>query len=261
MTIFPAKKKVIGISIFAIFVLGIGIIIYKPQILTRLKLEVKRIITNSKKINTIDNNIFKTDTSIYGIDISHHQGKINWSKVKTWKNHKISFVYIKATEGATHVDPDYTTSFKGAKKNNFLVGSYHYFRTSSPVKSQLNHFISHVDKDSQDLIPLVDVEEMRHWDSKTFHKNFKLFLELIEEHFGEKPMIYTVNSFYNKHLSDKYREYHFLIGRYGPNAPNMRDRSNWTIWQFSESGKVNGISKNVDIDVLNPKFELSDLLL
>jgi len=96
---------------------------------------------------------------------------------------------------------------------------------------------------------LIDVEENKNWKGKTFHDKFKKFLDLIEEYYGRKPMIYTVNSFYNKNLSGKYTQYHFLIGRYGKNPPNMKDRSNWTIWQFSESGKVEGISKRVDMTV------------
>lgn len=198
---------------------------------------------------------------IYGIDVSHHQGKIEWSKVKKWKDKKLEFIYIKATEGATYLDRRYKTNLKQAKENDFLVGSYHYFRTTSSVMSQFQNFINHVDKNSQDLIPLIDVEEKLYWSSSEFHKNFQEFLDMVENHFGSKPMIYTVNSFYNKHLSGKYNSYHFLIGRYGKNNPNMRDNSIWTIWQFSEKGRVEGITKPVDIDVLNEKFSLNDLLL
>ncbi|OYT15775.1 MAG: glycosyl hydrolase family 25, partial [Bacteroidetes bacterium 4572_77] len=186
---------------------------------------------------------------IYGIDVSHHQGKIDWTKVKKWKNKNISFVYIKATEGATYIDKTYKINFKEARENGLLVGSYHYFRTSSSVENQFENFINTVDKSKQDIIPLIDVEEKRNWSNKEFHKNFKNFLTMVEDHFGKKPMIYTVNSFYNVHLSGKYKSYHFLIGRYGENAPNMRDKTDWTIWQFSETGEVNGIPKYVDIDV------------
>ena len=196
---------------------------------------------------------------IFGIDVSHHQGDINWNKVKKWKDKSIQFVYIKATEGATYVDKTYEKNFKGAKEQKILTGSYHYFRTTSSVKDQFKNFIQTISKEDQDLIPLIDVEEKKNWNKKEFHKNFKEFLGLIENHFGQKPMIYTVNSFYNINLSGKYNDYHFLIARYGKNSPNMRDKSNWTIWQFSETGKVDGIPKLVDIDVINSKFSLSDI--
>jgi lysozyme len=199
--------------------------------------------------------------SIYGIDISHHQGKIDWAKVNNWEGHKINFVYIKATEGATFIDHMYESNIKGARENGFLIGSYHYFRTTSSPEKQFNNFITVVDKDLQDLIPLIDVEERKYWNSKTFHSNFQQFLDLVEDHFGKKPMIYTVNSFYNKNLAFKYRKYKFLIGRYGKNEPLMKDGKNWTMWQFSETGKVKGIPKKVDIDVLNYKYDVVDLVL
>ena len=231
------------------------------------------IISQTDFIPRVKNNLFP-DTSkgtatgsknemgdIYGIDVSHHQKNIDWAKVKYWKGNKISFVYIKATEGATYIDKNYQQNFKGAKKNNLLVGSYHYFRTTSSVEDQFENFINNVDNSKQDLIPLVDVEEKRAWNDSEFHKNFQKFLNMVENHFGQKPMIYTVNSFYNHHLSGKYRDYHFLIGRYGKNPPNMRDNSSWTVWQFSETGKIKGIIKPVDIDVINKKYSLQDLLL
>ncbi len=195
----------------------------------------------------------------YGIDVSHHQGEIEWGKVKKWKDKKISFVYIKATEGATYIDKTYNTNFSGAKQNGLLVGSYHYFRTSSSIENQLKNLTTVVDKNTQDLVPLIDVEEMKYWSSAEFHNNFNKFLKAVEKHYGKKPMIYTVNSFYNMYLSGKYKQYHFLIGRYGKNAPNMRDKSNWTIWQFSETARVEGIPKLVDIDVINKKYSLEDL--
>ena len=214
---------------------------------------------NQELIKNNNSPLTATSGKIFGIDVSHHQGNINWNKVKKWEDKSIQFAYIKATEGATLVDKTYEKNFKGAKENNILTGSYHYFRTTSSVKDQFKNFIQTISKEDQDLIPMIDVEEKKNWNNKEFHKNFKEFLGLIENHFGQKPMIYTVNSFYNINLSGKYNDYHFLIGRYGKNSPNMRDKSNWTIWQFSETGKVDGIPKMVDIDVINSKFSLSDI--
>ena len=48
----------------------------------------------------------------FGIDVSHHNGKINWEKVTD-----VEFVYIKATEGATYVDPLFQQNIKGARAN------------------------------------------------------------------------------------------------------------------------------------------------
>ncbi len=251
-------KKNTLIALIVAIIIGLStIILLQFDLIHRIKDKL------CSKIYDQENTISSKDEigNIYGIDVSHHQKTIDWQKVKRWENKKISFVYIKATEGATYLDKRYQTNLNGAKKNNLLVGSYHYFRTTSSVKDQFDNFIKNVDKDKQDLIPLIDVEEKSNWSNSEFHENFQEFLDMVENHFGSKPMIYTVNSFYNHHLSGKYNSYYFLIGRYGKNIPNMRDNSSWMVWQFSETGKVNGITKDVDIDVINKKYSLNDLLL
>ena len=248
------KRNLLVIILFGIIIALSCIIIFQTDFISRLKYKI----SSKTEQNTNSKDLVG---EIYGIDVSHHQGKIEWGKVKKWKNKKLDFVYIKATEGATYIDETYKTNIKEAKENDFLVGSYHYFRTTSSIENQFQNFIKTIDKSEQDLIPLIDVEEKTNWTNKEFHKNFKAFLNMVENYFGQKPMIYTVNSFYNLNLSGKYKEYHFLIGRYGPNAPNMRDKTSWTIWQFSETGKVEGIPQNVDIDVLNDKYNLQDLLI
>ena len=246
------KRNLLVIILFGIIIALSCITIFQTEFMSRLKYKIS---------SKTEQNIKSKDLvgEIYGIDVSHHQGKIEWEKVKKWKNKKLDFVYIKATEGATYIDKTYKTNIKEAKENDFLVGSYHYFRTTSSIENQFQNFIKTIDKSEQDLIPLIDVEEKTNWTNKEFHKNFKAFLNMVENYFGQKPMIYTVNSFYNLNLSGKYKEYHFLIGRYGENAPNMRDKTSWTIWQFSETGKVEGIPKDVDIDMLNDKYDLQDL--
>lgn len=197
----------------------------------------------------------------FGIDVSHHQKKIDWKKVRFWKNKKINFVYIKATEGETYKDSFYSQNILGAKENEITVGSYHYFRTTSTVNAQFNNFIKTVDIKQQDLIPMVDVEEMSNWSESEFHNNFQLFLDKIERYYGCKPVIYTVNRFYNRYLANRYNNYYFMIGRYGNYSPCLRKNGNWMIWQFTEEGKIDGIKGKVDIDVINKKFSLNDLLI
>lgn len=198
-------------------------------------------------------------SKVYGIDVSHHQGNIDWTKVKSWNSNELKFVYIKATEGSSWVDPNYKANIKGANKTKLLVGSYHYFRTTSSPEAQFKNFISVVDTSKQDLVPLIDLEERNNWDANTYHKNLKKFLSLVEKHFGKKPILYTVNSFYNKNLSYKYMDYEILVGRYGANPPLMIDLNSWAIWQFSETGRVKGIPKNVDINVVNSSFDIKSL--
>ena len=106
----------------------------------------------------------KTSTEeVIGIDVSHYQGNIDWKKVKTWNDNEIQFVYIKSTEGTTYQDKKYKENFTEAISNGFNVGSYHYFRTSSSIEGQFKNFTNNVDKDSQILVPMIDVEENKNW--------------------------------------------------------------------------------------------------
>ena len=66
----------------------------------------------------LNTTINTTDGKVIGIDISHHQGNIDWSEVSTWDGNPIQFIYMKATEGATYQDPKYKTYMKEAKEQN-----------------------------------------------------------------------------------------------------------------------------------------------
>ena len=63
--------------------------------------EIRAIIKDTKPLPKGDYSVdYVDENSIIGIDISHHQKDIIWEDVSKWRNHKIQFVYIKATEGA-----------------------------------------------------------------------------------------------------------------------------------------------------------------
>lgn len=203
----------------------------------------------------------KFQNTFYGIDVSKYQGDIDWAGVKKWNNHTIHFVYIKATEGATLQDTKYSQNVTGAKDNEILIGSYHYFKTKSSPKEQFKNFTKMVDANKQDLIPMVDVEEKKGCSDADFHRNFKEFLRLVEAHYDRKPIIYTSNSFYNKYLSGRYKDYQVFLGRYSKETPKIHDGHSWTVWQFSEKGNIDGVSHKVDINLINPDYHLSDLLI
>lgn len=189
----------------------------------------------------------------HGIDVSNHQGDIDWTLVATDKN--IQFVYIKATEGATHRDKRYKKNIKEAKENGFLVGSYHYLRNTSYVIDQFNNFMSFVDKNIQDLLPMVDIEE------KVDKDSIKLFCELIKKKYGRLPVIYGTNRSYNSYCAPDFNNYYLMIGRYGSNHPVVKGKVHYDIWQYSEKGKVNGISKFVDLNRFHPEFDISKIKL
>ncbi|KAF9550608.1 hypothetical protein CPC08DRAFT_322352 [Agrocybe pediades] len=75
-----------------------------------------------------------------GIDVSHWQGNINWGAVKS---SGVSFAYIKATEGTTYKDPQFSSNYVGATNVGIIRGGYHFARPSeSSGAAQANFFLA-----------------------------------------------------------------------------------------------------------------------
>ena len=201
-----------------------------------------------------EGNVVTTD---YGIDVSHHQDLIDWEQVPN-----VQFVYIKATEGATYQDKNYSQNLQGARKAGIPVGSYHYFRTTSSAHEQFENFRKNVPVDQQDLIPMVDIEERRNWTRSQFQDSLRVFMKLVEEHFGKAPMIYSVQNFYRDNGAPEFNNYHLMLGRYNSEEPpSFKGKGHYTVWQYSEDGRIPGISKGVDLDRFHPDCSIEDILL
>ncbi|KAI0087433.1 glycoside hydrolase family 25 protein [Irpex rosettiformis] len=80
-------------------------------------------------------------SSIPGIDVSNWQGSINWSTVKA---NGAQFVYIKATEGTTYLDPNFSNNYVGATNAGIYRGGYHFAHPDvSSGATQANYFLAH----------------------------------------------------------------------------------------------------------------------
>lgn len=195
-----------------------------------------------------------------GIDVSRHQKTIDWEKVAA---DNVQFVYIKATEGATYQDPMFRKNIEGAQKAGLLVGVYHYFRMTSSPEKQFENFKKAMKDYKMDLVPMIDVEpsdkEMAGKSVKDLQKNLDKFIALIKDEYGVPPMIYGTQRSYNTYCAPKYNKYHLYIGRYGSHSPEIKGEGTYTIWQYTENGKVNGITEDVDICKFNPKYGIKDI--
>lgn len=197
-----------------------------------------------------------------GIDVSRHQKTIDWKKVAA---DNVQFVYVKVSEGATYRDPMYKKNIEGAQKEGLLVGVYHYFRMTSSPEKQFENFKKAMKDYEMDLVPMIDVEpsdkEMAGKSVKDLQKNLDKFIALIKDEYGVPPMIYGTQRSYNTYCAPKYNKYHLYIGRYGSHSPEIKGEGTYTIWQYTENGKVNGIPEDVDICKFNPKYGIKDILI
>lgn len=189
--------------------------------------------------------------NVQGIDVSHWQGKINWQQVKADGR---EFAFIKATQGTARVDPRFYENAKGARGAGLLVGAYHFMDaiTVQAAKQQAAHFAETMKKagDVFELPPVMDYENNPgNLNKATINVIALAFLNEVERLTGCRPMIYTGNSF-AVNFDTSLGAYPLWIARYS-NTRVPDDRApwkRWTIWQFSDSGKVPGISGNVDLN-------------
>jgi lysozyme len=187
----------------------------------------------------------------FGIDISEYQGKIDWAKVDTLKkNIPIDFVLIRATAGKDKVDKKFMNNFEKAKGKGFLTGAYHYYRPNENSRQQAHLFIKTVQLTTGDLPPVLDIENIPKTQPMDSLKiGLKRWLNLVENHYGVKPIIYTGENYYNNHLKNDFYDYDFWIANYSKISSKLD--SDWLFWQFTENGQVYGINHDVDINIFN----------
>jgi lysozyme len=184
-----------------------------------------------------------TCSHVHGIDVSHYQGEVFWETVGETKMH---YVYLKATEGGDRIDKRYEQNIFMAKQYGLKVGSYHFYRAKTPQEVQLANFILQCRPSEQDLIPMIDVETTSGLGTEELCDSLFKFLELVEHYYHQRPLIYTGANFYNKHLAGKIDRYLIMIAQYTTQQPALVDDRDYTMWQYTGKGHINGVRGYVD---------------
>jgi lysozyme len=195
----------------------------------------------------------KDEFPIVGIDISHHQGKINWKKLS---DEKLSFVIIKATEGGDFKDPQFSENWSNCKKEGYKFGAYHFYSFCKTGREQAQNFMDVVPFDRHSLPPTIDLEfggncKIRKKDSLLVLEVSE-FLILVESYYKKRPIIYSTPEFYKKYLLSNFTDYPIWI-RDIYKKPKLDGRE-WAIWQFASRARLKGIDTYVDLNVVNGKL-------
>ncbi len=206
------------------------------------------------------------NNSIIGVDVSAYQANIDMNKLK---EQNIKFIYIKATEGSKKQDDRFAQNWENAKNADLLSGAYHFFSYDSEGKTQAENFIKTVGDDIQGrLLPVVDVEyygdkEQNPPDKADVVRELRVFLDILEEQYGVKPLIYTRADIYNNYLKGEFDQYKKWISSfYTPISWNYKDE--WYLWQYLNRGQLEGYTggeKYIDLNILNKDKQLEDLIV
>jgi len=185
---------------------------------------------------------------IRGIDVSHHQGRIDWQRVAV---DEVTFAYIKASEGGDWRDPLFAANYDGAAAAGLAVGAYHFFTLCRDGLSQAQNFIALVPDSA--LPPAIDLEYVGNCKTRPSVENFLIelsaFTDAIEAHYGVKPIIYTTRSFYRDYLA---------ASPIGTDSLWVRDLFGTASWpkdrealfqQYASNGRHAGIEGPVDLNI------------
>jgi lysozyme len=200
---------------------------------------------------------YRPDPATYpvqGIDVSHHQGNVSWSKVA---DGGILFAYIKATEGADFRDPKFLDNWRSAGAAGVKRGAYHFYTFCRPALDQAANFVATVPREKGALAPALDLEFGGNCATRPGIGEAKAGLAAYSDAmlaaFGTRPVLYVTDEF----LSD--------YGSALPLHAGMWIRSiawrprlaalPWVFWQYHNRGRVQGIDGPVDLNVFNGSAE------
>lgn len=202
--------------------------------------------------------------TIHGIDVSHHQGKINWDALSEAQidDCPITFVIIKGTEGRTIKDPLYKHNYHEASRGRYIKGVYHFFTPSIHTgKQQAEHYLRQVRLQPGDLPPVLDIEKVGKLTRAELQAEALQWLAECEKAYGCPPIIYTNHKFYQKYLdAPEFKKYPLWMAHYY--LPALPYDGQWKFWQHNDCGRLPGIKGTVDLNVYNGSlYDLQQLCL
>lgn len=200
---------------------------------------------------------------VHGIDVSSYQQKIKWHLVDSMNDDgiKISFAFIKATEGVTLVDPYFQRNWRESKENNIIRSAYHYFKPKKSGIWQARFFMQTAKFEQGDLPPVLDIEEIGNLSKEELQDNVQDFLDEVERKVRVKPIIYTGYKFYVDYLQGRFDDYPLWVAHYY--KPKLKlENTKWKFWQHTDEATIDGIKGKTDLNVFNGDEEdLSSLLI
>ncbi|MCW1960643.1 glycoside hydrolase family 25 protein [Chryseobacterium viscerum] len=190
----------------------------------------------------------------YGFDVSHYQNRedIKWDSLSIGnKTIPLEFVVMRATMGNRSADKHFEEFWEMAKKHNLIRGAYHFYRADEDPVIQANNFLANVKLEGGDLPPILDIEKIpKRKTNKKLIEDLKVWCKIIEEAYGEKPIIYTYYHYYKDFLKGEFEDYPLWLANYN-DVPSPSPDDQWDFWQFTENGIVHGINAKVDLDIYN----------
>ena len=188
-----------------------------------------------------------------GIDVSYHQGIIDWGKVKQTD---IEFVLIRCGYGDDDIGQDdkyFKQNIQGCSENNIQYGIYIYSHAinTEMAKSEVNHVLRLVrETNANPTYPIyydIEANEQEKLSNDLLGNIAETFCNKILEA-GYKVGIYSNLYWWNNRLTDKrFENWDKWVAQYNSSCDYSRQ---YNIWQFTDGGNGTGIPESVDVNIL-----------
>jgi lysozyme len=193
--------------------------------------------------------------AVHGIDAARFQTHADWRAARA---SGVNFAWLKATEGGDRLDPMFAPHMQEARRAGIPVGAYHFFYFCTPALVQARWFIKNVKKRPGMLPPVLDLEWNPHSPTCTLRpegrivrREARLFLDALESHYGQRPVVYTTLEFWRETDIGKLRGVEFWLRSTAEPPRKTYPGQRWRFWQYSSTGIVPGFAEAVDLNLFN----------
>lgn len=193
--------------------------------------------------------------AVHGTDVSKYQRSVDWSAAK---GSGVSFAFVKATEGGDRVDDLFNEHWNNTRAAGVPRGAYHFYYFCRPASEQAAWYIRNVPRERSALPPVLDME----WNpdsptcklrpsAATVRSEMRTFLNIVERHYGKKPIIYTSIDFFEDNELASFKGYPYWLRSVAGHPTARYGEHPFTFWQYTGTGVVPGIRGDADINVFN----------
>jgi len=185
----------------------------------------------------------------YAIDVSAHQGEIDWEAVA---GDDVAVAYIKASEAADFTDRQFRANWVGSDRAGLRRGAYHFYGLCSPGEAQGRQVLAVAPPEPAALPPAGDLELAGNCRSRpqpdAVRQELDTFLTTVEAAWNRQVVLYLGDDFEKAYQVRG----HLDRGLWQPRFLRRPGRDDWVLWQVGGFAHVDGVAGRVDLDVVRP---------
>ena len=208
--------------------------------------------TTERMTRSLTRVVKPSNATAQGIDVSYHQGTIDWEKVKN--SGQVDFAIIRCGIGMDQTNQDDTqweNNTSECERLGIPYGTflYSYADTVEKARSEAQHVIRLVQGKNLTYPIYYDMEDnsvMNKIDTKTAEQIAQTFLSTLEANGYKNVAVYSSKSLFETKLTaDIFNRYPRWVAHYNDTCGYQ---GSYHMWQYTNKGQIDGITGNVDLD-------------